>query len=397
MKHLPTPVRLFRIGPCGPVPVLTGRIAVGTMLPTVAVIPFSGLGIEREHRILGEILADDVIHALSRTAELNVISRLSTTAFRDRPFPLDELASRLGAHYVLTGAYSVQGTALTLRVQLVDTASSLVVWSGRLHDAIGDLLAHEDSLTSEVVRRVGQTIMSREVERVRQAPLPTLDSYSLLLGAVGLLHRLSRRDFNDSRTLLEALIERARRQPLPHAWLAKWYVMQVQQGWSENPARDAELAHDCTKAALDADPDSSLALAMDGLVHTNLLRQLDVAGEQYARALELNPNDAQAWLLRGTMHAFKGEGTLAVEATERALTLSPYDPHKHYYDSLAATAQLAARRYDKALELARRSYRANRAHTSTLRVMASAQWKLGQRKAAIIESPQEKKSDIKDR
>jgi hypothetical protein len=36
-----------------------------------------------------------------------------------------------------------------------------------------------------------------------------------------------------------------------------------------------------TKRALDADAHCSLALAIDGFVHTNLLKQLDVALDRY--------------------------------------------------------------------------------------------------------------------
>jgi tetratricopeptide (TPR) repeat protein len=77
------------------------------------------------------------------------------------------------------------------------------------------------------------------------------------------------------------------------------------------------------------------------------------------------------------MHAFMGDGRPAVDCTQRALKLSPLDPHRYFYDSLAATAYLAAHQYDCALDLGQRSLRANRTHTSTLRAMAIAQWQLG--------------------
>jgi adenylate cyclase len=112
-------------------------------------------------------------------------------------------------------------------------------------------------------------------------------------------------------------------------------------------------------------------------VHTNLLKQLDVAQQSYELALRANPNDSLGWLLQGTLHAFKGEGKQAITATRRALALSPLDPMRYFYDSLAATAALAARRYDLAVERALRSLRANRTHASTLRALAIAQWELG--------------------
>ncbi len=115
------------------------------------------------------------------------------------------------------------------------------------------------------------------------------------------------------------------------------------------------MALDCTKRALDADPHCSLALAIDGFVHTNLLKRLDIALPSYELAIQNNPNESLAWLLKGTMHAFKGEGQQAVHDTQYAIKLSPLDPHRYFYDSLAATAHLADRQYDQALALAQRS------------------------------------------
>ena len=52
------------------------------------------------------------------------------------------------------------------------------------------------------------------------------------------------------------------------------------------------------------------------------------------------------------------------------------DPLKYYFDSLAATAALSAGQYQRALQLAERSMRLNRTHTSTLRAMITALWHL---------------------
>ena len=128
------------------------------------------------------------------------------------------------------------------------------------------------------------------------------------MGAVSLMHRLSLPDFEEAYRLLQALIDRGVRHPLPIAWLGNWHVLRVQQGWSDDPQRDTYLALECTKRALDMEPDNSLALAINGFVHVNLLKKFDVAEESYERALAANPSNAFAWLLKGTLHAFKSEG-----------------------------------------------------------------------------------------
>lgn len=377
LKHMPQPVRAYRIGPLGPKPVIEPGTFLEDLLPTLAVIPFTTHNIEDEHHILGEILAEELIQDLSRSPELHVISRLSTTVFRGREATLAQVSTNLNANYVLSGFYRVRSSQVIVEAELAEAKSGQIAWAGRYKAQLAGIISGKRDLIDEIAANVSAAVMVSELQRAQSQALPTLKSYTLLIAAVALMHRLSPYDFDEARKLLEALIERAPRQAIPRAWLAKWHVLRVQQGWSEDSQHDAQLALQCTKQALDIDPYCSLALAIDGFVHTNLLKKLDIAKERYELALLTNPNDSLAWLLKGTLHAFKDEGQQAVSCTQRARKLSPLDPHRYFYDSLSATAHLAAHQYDRALKLAQRSLKSNCTHTSTLRAMAIAQWQLG--------------------
>jgi TolB-like protein len=377
LKHVAEPVRAYRIGPPGPRPVMEPSHFSGDLLPSLAVVPFSTRDADDEHHVIGEVLAEELIRELSRSSELNVTSRLSTTVFRGRGASLADIAANLNANYVLSGEYRTAGQSISFEVELAEAKSGQVVWAKRHKSKIAGILSGRRELTDQIVSDVSAAIMSREILRAQVQALPTLKSYTLLIAAIALMHRLSLTDFEQARKLLETLVERTPRRAIPQAWLATWYVLRVQQGWSSDPQQDARLALQCSKRALDADPQCSLALATDGFVHTNLLKQLDIARTRYDLALLSNPNDPLAWSLKGTLHAFMGEGQQAVSCTRRALRLSPLDPHRYLYDSLAATAYLSAHQFDRALESAKRSLRANRTHTSTLRAMSVAQWQLG--------------------
>ena len=61
-----------------------------------------------------------------------------------------------------------------------------------------------------------------------------------------------------------------------------------------------------------------------------------------------------------------------MEATRRALELSPLDPQRYYFESLGATAELSAHQYVNAERLARSSIALNRMHPSTWRVLTIA-------------------------
>ena len=209
-----------------------------------------------------------------------------------------------------------------------------------------------------------------EVEHILTQPLPTLESYSLLLGSIRMMHRSSKDEFLQTRAILEELINRHNRIAAPRAWLGNWFILRVTRGWSEDRTREASEALSVTHAALDRDPSDALALATEGFVYCHLLKDLDTARKRCDQAVEANPSHALGWLYRGTINAFEGEGDAAVDATRRAMELSPLDPQRYYFESLGATAELSAHRYVDAERLARSSLALNRMHSSTWRVLA---------------------------
>ena len=79
-----------------------------------------------------------------------------------------------------------------------------------------------------------------------------------------------------------------------------------------------------TKRALDRDATSSLAMTVEGQVNTYILKRLDIAEQFYAQALQSNPNDSLAWLLKGTLQRFVTKarklcGTRATHSSSRRL------------------------------------------------------------------------------
>lgn len=374
-------VRAFRVSMNKSALRLLPDLAAEDLLPTIAIIPPMARIGAADTTMIGEIIADDLISAMSRSADINVISRLSTTVFSTKLADLDKIGSVLGADFVLSGTFITRDSDVAMMLEFSEVSTNNVLWSERVEVDIATLLSGVGAI-DEIVSKIREAIALNEVKRAKSNPVSTLRNYTLLIGAVGLMHRLSFADFELAGEMLATLIERSPNQPATLSWMARWHVLRVQQGWSDNPQKEAQLALACSMKALDIDPENALALTSEGLVLTNLLHQLDEAEDRYDAALESNPNEANGRLLRGTLFAFQGRGEAAKRDSERALHLAPLDPHRFFFLALTATANIAAEDYERAIVLANASLRMNRTHTSTLRVKAVAQMRLGDEKAA---------------
>lgn len=348
------------------------------LLPTMAVLPMRHLT-SGSPDPMGIFLAHEIASALGRSEDVSIISQLSVA--RVSGTDPAALKATLRADFVLSGFLMADGANMLLSIELSETDSGFVLWSDRMRLKGGPLM-QDTEVTERIVAQVRNAIMINEVRRVRSYPVSDLKLFSVMHGAVGLMHKLSRKDFDTARGHLEYVASAAPRAPAPMAWLARWHLLRTVQGWTDDPARESRDALDFTARALDIDPECSLALVCEGQVLTHMAHRLDEAAERYEMALMSNPNDAQGRALRGMLETFRDNGEAGKRDTERALHLTPLDPHRYFYLVFAAAANLSTGDYARAETLAKESLRLNRTHVSTLRTLAAVQVGLGKQDAA---------------
>lgn len=371
LKGVVRPVRAFRAWPVGSLP---GRRADRKQhagdRPSIAVLPFRNLSHDPAHHFLGELLADDVIGHLSRVTDLFVISRLSTTPFRDRLVEPRNVAEVLGVRYVLSGSMLASGSKLQVIAELTEAEAGRAIWSERFRGSMADIFELQEALANDIAKHVVPYVRQLELQRARSKPMENLTAYERMLRAIDHMHRTSREDLDQARALLEAAISSDPSYAVPYAWLARWHVLRVGQGWSPDRAHDTLEANRHASAALDRDETDPWAIAVHGFVCGYLNKDLEGAIASFDRALAINPSAATAWCWSTVTHAWADRADEAVARSNRAMELSPLDPHMYVFTSLAGTAHAVAGKYDQAIELCRRSLRENRMYSSTHRILA---------------------------
>ena len=395
LKHLEEPVRLFRVQAARPLSTGLKQAIAARMKtrPTLAVMPFllspgTALSVAGPMPSVADIVSQQIIGQLSRSPMLHVISGMSTNALRGNLQSKAALYQALGADYLLQGQVrasdaDAHGGRLEVRFELWRAGSGEPVLTDALGAVALDALSPQSDLIARITQAVSHRILAVEQRLARgMHALPNLASHTLYLSAVDLLHRFSVSDFERARQMLLTLSERAPRHPEPLAWLARWHVFRVVQGWTDDSDRDSTEALTYSERALDRDPESSLALTMAGSVYAGVRRDPEAAQSFYTQALAHNPNESLAWLMSGVAHGFLMRREPALAASETALGLSPLDPARHFYDSLGATASVMAREYERAIVLAERSIQANAVHGSSYRALATAQVMTGQMESA---------------
>ena len=100
--------------------------------------------------------------------------------------------------------------------------------------------------------------------------------------------------------------------------------------------------------------------------------QHELAISEAERALELNPNDAQAHTVLGTLLDSTGNSEDGIRKIEKGLQLNPQDPRNNVYLTLLARAHLNARRYEDAVGSARKALRHHPGYPNANYILAAS-------------------------
>lgn len=377
LKHVAVPVRAYRISE--PQPKAGLRLVSPAPAPAerlgrakIGVIPFSHDAEVADPLAIGDLIAQGVIHAVSRIATLDVVAWLTSRSFGGRPLSVTELGAALGADWLVCGTFRIDGEHLLVQAELIRVSSGLVELSERAANRCDDLLQPQSAIAVQFAAAFSRHIAGIEARRVALHHLPTLHSHSLLIGAIGLMHRSHAGEFARSREALEHLIERHPRMHAVRPWLAKWYVMRNTRGLSDDPTGDAQRAIDHTSRALDAAPDDTFSMAVQGFVEFHIRRNVDSAARLLSSACAANPNDALAATFNAAVLAAAGHTQAACAHAERAHTLSPYDPLRAYMLLISASCALYADDFVRSAALAQASIRESANHAAAWRTLIVA-------------------------
>ncbi|MCA3279836.1 MAG: winged helix-turn-helix domain-containing protein [Roseomonas sp.] len=336
--------------------------------PVLAVLPFRNSAMPGAD-LMAEGIVEDIVHILAGMREPAVISTNSTRRFRNQDdLDLPELADRLGANYLVTGNVRQRGETTQIAVELTEARQGLVVWSRVMEVPETSLFAAQADIAASIANALVPWLNQAEFRATRRQVPEHLSAYHLLLRARSLMFEPGLDAFQQAGLLLDRAVERDPDYAPIYAAMIDWRSYKIFQGWSVDREADSRAMEEAARAALARDPFHARALAMFGHNRTIAERRYDEALSLLDRAVAAGPNDAEALMWTVPTLAFVGRSVQAIERAERAIKLSPQDPHLFRYEHFLSIAHYAAGNYEYAAELGMSSYARNPKYLSNLRI-----------------------------
>jgi len=318
----------------------------------IAVLPFDNIGNNPANEPLAEGLMDSLAGKLS---DLDVGGKslwvVPTSEVRSRKISDPTAALReLGATLVVKGSIARDGQDVHLTVNLIDTKNLRQIGSASLEDRAGDLAALQDEAVSRLAKLMHINITADMLKNTGGTVTPA--AYEGYLSALGLMQRYDKPgNLDQAITALEGAVKADPRFALGYAQLGEAYRLKYKV--DPNPKWMEEALANCQKAVELDDHVPAVYVTLAKIHGTTGKHDLGV--QEFQRALQLNPRDAEA--LRGLARAYEASGRIAdaEAAFKNAAALRPdfwdgYDELGSFYDRQGKYPEAIAQ-YQKAIDL----------------------------------------------
>ncbi len=339
--------------------------------PAVAVLPFDNMGGNPDDDYFVDGLAEDLLDRLASFRTFPVISWPSSRDYRDPDRDPREVASELGARYLVRGSARRSTETVRVNVRLYDIESGIQIWSNRYDRALADVLDVQDEISSAVVSQMYPQLEDFDQQRaIRRAP-SDMTAWDLTQKGWWHFNNGSPSDNRASQQAYTAALQRDPSSGNAAAGLAMAHYQSIGFGWTENPEDSiGKVVEAAERAAM---LDSHDPLSQHALGHAYALTgNRDGMIEAFNSSLELNPSSALVQICAGEGFAMAGESEAAIQHLELALRLSPRDPGVHWIYHSLALAYFGSGKYNEAVTWARRAVLQRPEFTFGLRTLAAS-------------------------
>ena len=197
------------------------RGAARTATRSVAVLYFENLSGVKDDEYLRDGITEDIITELSKIRGLNIFSRPTVLAYRDKSVTPAQIGRELNTAYVLGGSLRRSGTRLRINAQLVDTHTDFPLWSERYDREMQDVFEVQDEIARKIAEALRITLSPQEQEALAAKPTDNLQAYDLYLRGKSYARRLTRQDLEFALQMFDSAVSMDPSFALAHAAIAK--------------------------------------------------------------------------------------------------------------------------------------------------------------------------------
>ena len=289
---------------------------------SVAVLYFENLGGSKDDEYFRDGMTEDIITELSKVKELQIFPRAAVLAYRDKPVTGPQVGRELNAACVLSGSLRRAGNRLRITAQLIRAQTGHSIWAERYDRELKDVFEVQDEIARSISQALRIKLSPQEEKAIARKQTDNPQAYDYYLRGRQFFYQFRRKSFDFARQMFARAIVIDPQYARAYAGVADCCSF-LYMYWdsTEDNLNEAEAA---SRKALELDPELAEAHAAGGIALA-LKKKFDDAEKEFEAAILLDPKLYEAHYFYARTAFQRGDLVKAAQFYEKASSLNPDD------------------------------------------------------------------------
>jgi len=260
---------------------------------SIAVLPFSNVGSDSNIEYLADGVTEGIISSLSRVPELRVMARSTVFSYKGHDISAQKVGQDLQVDAVLLGKITQRGDTLSIQTDLVRASDGSELWGEQYTRKVSDLFALQGEIAKEIYDSLRPKLAGAEAKQLAKRDTENPEAYQLYLQGLFYWNKWTQDGFQKAVDFFRQAAEKDPAYAQAYAGLANAYTFMGASGYVA-PQQVWQSAKSAAMQSVKIDdslPEGHVSLA---LVRENFDWDWAGAEREFKRAIELNPNSAEA-------------------------------------------------------------------------------------------------------
>ncbi len=289
----------------------------------LAVLPFDNLSRDPDQEFFSEGLTEDIIAQVGKLnpSRLTVVDRSSVAKYKANTLSAKEIGKELNSDYLLQGSVRRWSSRVRITVELIHAQDQTAVWTESYDRELKDVLAMQDSVVRNIASQIHIALSEGEARRSANPRQVSPEAYEAYLKGRYYWNKRTGAGMQKAEQYFQQAIDDDPTYDAAYSGLADCNSGLTWHGF-KSPTEALPKAYAAARKALEINPDSAEAHASMGLAMSHRWDWTGAEAE-FKRALELDPQYANAHHWYGDYLSIKSRHEEALAEAKRALELDP--------------------------------------------------------------------------
>jgi len=317
---------------------------------SIAVLPFLNISSDKENEYFSDGITEQIINALCRFENLLVISRTSSFAFKNQHIDIREIGQKLNVYHVLEGSIRRSGEMVRITAQLIKTDDGFHVWSETWDRELKDIFILQDEIALIIAEKINSRI--RQPNKQKESVIENTRALDHYLKGQYLLNKFVISHQQEMISHFEHAINIYPNFEKAYIGLCNAYTWLSSVG-AFNPMEGNKKIEEYIRILMRLNPNTPEIYMLISGKNFWIDWNLPLALQNINHSLNLMPNNAEAFIMKGLVFMSLGSIDEAFQHLFHAQRLNPYDEVTEY---LIGFLYSLINENEKAMELVKRSF-----------------------------------------